>query len=203
VINLVLSLAIVFSASLAEPQLPQPLSATDVVLTFPHDGPTRFDNTWGAGRSGGRHHQGTDLMAAKMTPVVAAADGIIDTVRQSPRAGRYIRILHVGGWETWYMHLNNDNPGTDDGRADWSLTVAEGIEPGAFVRAGQLIGYVGDSGNAEHSGSHTHFELHDPNGRINPYPYLMDAFEVFQAQLEERAHSERVEAIEEAPIELK
>lgn len=191
-LNLVLSLALAFGASAVEPpDLTLDVEvhideSGEVELVFPQDGETRFDNTWGAARPGGRRHQGTDLMADKMTPVLAAADGVVIFVGESPRAGRNIRIEHAGGWETWYLHLNNDNPGTDDGKADWSLSFAEGIEEGVEVRAGQVIAYVGDSGNAEASGSHTHFELHSPSGRVNPYPFLEPAYARFQPVLEER-----------------
>ena len=83
-------------------------------------------------------------------------------------------IQHDDGWESYYIHMNNDTPGTDDGLGQG---IAPGIEPGVRVRAGQLIGWVGDSGNAENSGSHVHFELHKPDGTVvNPTPYVDAAF---------------------------
>ena len=139
---------------------------------------TSFSNTWGARRSGGRRHKGTDLMAEKMTEVYAFADGVVAKIGDSRRAGRYIVLEHAEGWDTYYIHLNNDNPGTDDGDADWSLTVAEGIEVGSSVVAGQLIGWVGDSGNAEGSGAHTHFELRKGGRNINPYHVVEQAYQV-------------------------
>ena len=147
-------------------------------LFFPQDPDvTEHHDDWGASRAGGRAHQGNDLMAPKLTPVYAAADGIVDTVAESSRAGRYVILRHYGGWTTWYVHLNNDNPGTDDGRAPWSLTLVPGVEEGVFVRAGQQIGYVGDSGNAEWTGSHTHFELELDGRSVDPGPYLKEAKE--------------------------
>ncbi len=139
---------------------------------------TYFFSSYGDRRPGGRRHQGNDLMASKMTGVYAFAAGVVVVVDEARRPGRYIIIEHENGWETYYLHLNNDNPGTDDGRADWSLTVAPGIEEGARVTAGQLIGWVGDSGNAEGTGPHTHFELRHDNRPVNPYPYLMEAWEL-------------------------
>ncbi len=70
----------------------------------------RYDNTWGAARSGGRGHQGTDIMAPKQTVVMAVADGVVETLDTASGAGYYVRLVHPGGWETWYMHLDNDSP---------------------------------------------------------------------------------------------
>lgn len=155
---------------------------------------TSFFNSWGSLRSGGRRHKGSDLMAPKMTEVYAIADGVVETMRTSPLAGRYLTIEHVDGWDSYYIHLNNDNLGTDDGRADWSLTVAPGIEVGADVKAGQLIGWVGDSGNAEGSGSHTHVELLHNGVNVNPYHILKTAFDRDLAALErERLLDPRLE----------
>ncbi len=157
-------------------QMPDDLD--DLPLVFPQDpSVTHFDNTWGNRRSGGRRHTGTDLMAPKMGPVYAVADGIVTTMKRGGSAGWWIGIEHAGGLESWYMHLNNDAPGTDNGRADRTETYAAGLNLGDFVTAGQLIGYVGDSGNAEGSGSHTHFELHVNGTAINPYPFLVAAYE--------------------------
>ena len=101
---------------------------------------------------------------------------MVETVADSSRAGRYVVIRHRGGWTSTYIHLNNDNPETDDGAADWSLTVAPGVKEGRRVRAGQLIGWVGDSGNAEWTGSHTHFELAIDDVEIDPHDYLVEAY---------------------------
>jgi murein DD-endopeptidase MepM/ murein hydrolase activator NlpD len=139
---------------------------------------TSFHNDWGARRSGGRSHSATDLMAvSKMTEVYTIADGVVVKVNSSSRAGRYLIIEHADGWESYYIHLNNDNIDTDDGNASWSLTLAPGIEEGAEVKAGQLIAWAGDSGNAEGNSPHTHFELHFDGRAMNPYPYLEAAFE--------------------------
>ncbi len=143
---------------------------------FPHGAaPTRYDNSWGAARSGGRGHQGVDLMAEKMTPVIAVADGYVGRIRETGSlSGAYVQLVHPGGFESYYMHLNNDTPGTDDGAAPYDLTFGPGIVEGAVVSAGDVIGYVGDSGNAEGSSPHTHFELHIDGVAVNGYDYLVD-----------------------------
>lgn len=143
-----------------------------------------FRNDWGLVRPGGRRHRGTDLMAPKMTGVFAFADGVVYWMDTHPRSGRWLRIDHDDEWSTYYIHLNNDNIGTDDNAADWSLTVAPGIEKGAEVKAGQLIGWVGDSGNAEEAKPHLHFELHRNDYSVNPYFTLREAWERDIADLE-------------------
>jgi hypothetical protein len=143
-------------------------------MVFPVAGDNHYSDTWGAPRGGDRTHEGTDIMADKMTPVVAVAAGTVGWMHDSIGSKCCAMSLrHDDGWESWYIHLNNDTPGTDDGLG-WGF--APGIEGGVHVAAGQLIGYVGDSGNAESSGSHLHIELHMPGGlKINPYPHLVAA----------------------------
>lgn len=156
--------------------LPMAVVAEDTFpIVFPHDPTvTELTNSWGAPRSGHRH-QGNDLMAPKMTEVMAIADGVVVMVRDRGSAGRYVVIEHGDGWESWYMHLNDDTPGSDDEAAPMSLGVA--VDEGDQVEAGQLIGWVGDSGNAEGSSPHTHFELHRYGRPIDPYPYLAPAYD--------------------------
>jgi peptidoglycan hydrolase-like protein with peptidoglycan-binding domain len=123
-------------------------------------------------RSDGTHHA-QDIMAPKLTPLYAAADGTVTYVNWShdpdglnPERCCSLVITHDDGWQSWYLHLNNDTPGTDDGLA-WGI--ASGIAPGVQVEAGQLIGYVGDSGNCDTMAGcppHLHFELHDPTDVI-------------------------------------
>jgi len=142
-------------------------------IIFPVAGDHSYTDSWGARRSGGRTHQGTDIFADKGVPVVAAAAGIVTRVTIGERAGRYMIVEHAGGWQTLYLHLNNDTPGTDDGALN---ATPEGIEVGAKVEAGDVLDYVGDSGNAEGTPSHLHFEIHGADGvPVNPYPSLRAA----------------------------
>ena len=174
-LTMAITTVIAISPFLAIPAVAAPEPPFEV--TFPQETQvTVFASTFGAGRSGGRRHTGNDLMAPKMTKVYAAADGVITVIDTSSRGGRYIEIDHGSGWTTRYMHLNNDHPGTDNGSAVWAFTVVSGLAVGSLVRAGQHIAWVGDSGNAEWTGSHTHFEIAHEGREIDPYPYLKVAF---------------------------
>ena len=145
---------------------------------FPHtDTESNFTNDWGDARSGGRAHKGTDIFGEKCSPIVAVADGFVIGMKQGGLAGYNVRLAHRDGWESWYLHLNNDTPGTNDGAAGAEGAFAPGLEVGMYVPAGTIIGYVGNSGNAEGGSAHTHFELHNGRRAVNPYPYLVDAFD--------------------------
>jgi peptidoglycan hydrolase-like protein with peptidoglycan-binding domain len=173
--TVLLAFAVAPAASAATHELGE---LVDYPLTAPVDGEHYFADWFWAARSHGIHHA-QDLMSPKMTPVVAAADGTVRLVNwtsedhMNPDRCCTIALRHIDGWESWYIHLNNDTPGTDDGLA-WGI--ADGIVPGTPVKAGQLIGWVGDSGTAELTGPHLHFELRDPAGVIvNPFRSLADA----------------------------
>ena len=154
------------------------IAAEPADLIFPVVGTNHYTDTFGACREiyCTRTHKGVDIMSPKMTPVVAADDGVVRFVNWStnpadlnPERCCTLTIRHDDGWESWYLHLNNDTTGTDDGLG-WGI--ADGIVPGTEVFAGQLIGWVGDSGNAENAGSHLHWEYHQPDGTVvNPTPY--------------------------------
>lgn len=160
---------------------PPPVAAAEPEdLIFPVVGDHYYSDTFGACRSGcSRTHEGVDIMTygVKGVPVVAADDGYIRSVNWARHAEDIdparcctIQIQHDDGFRSSYIHLNNDTPGTDDGHG-WGI--APGILPGVRVVAGQLIGWVGDSGNAESTGPQLHFEYHDADGTVlNPTPYV-------------------------------
>lgn len=150
----------------------------DYRLVFPVVGTHHFNDTFWAGRTQG-FHTGQDIIADKMTPVVAAADGVVLYVNwtaqshMNPDRCCSLVIRHDDGWESWYLHLDNDTTGTDDGKG-WGIKRA--ITPGVRVTAGQHIAWVGDSGNAESTTPHLHFELRNRQGVVvNPYTSLVKA----------------------------
>lgn len=152
----------------------------DYPLTFPVIGDDYTYQDWFySPRATGVHHA-QDIMTAKMVPVVAAASGTVERVNWSrnpedlqPANCCSLTLRHDDGWESWYLHLNNDTPDTDDGLG-WGI--APGIVAGTHVEAGELLGWVGDSSNAEQTDPHLHFELYDPNGTVvNPFEALRAA----------------------------
>jgi hypothetical protein len=144
-------------------------------LTFPVDGPVSYSDDFGAPRTG-HTHQGNDLMGAKLEREVAANDGVIQWVKVADgtnTAGNMLSLKGDDGWVYWYIHINNDTPGTDDGLNPPEWRFAPGIAPGVRVKAGQFIAYMGDSGDAESTGPHLHFELHTPDGTpVDPWTSL-------------------------------
>lgn len=122
-------------------------------------------------------HMGVDIFSKKGSPVVAVADGFVSRMSRGERSGYYIVIRHGDGWESFYLHLNDDTRGTDNGRGGRSTAFAADVGVGDFVEAGQVIGYVGDSGNAESTSAHTHFELHRNGRAVDPYHHIEQARE--------------------------
>jgi murein DD-endopeptidase MepM/ murein hydrolase activator NlpD len=165
-------------AALAVAAAPASAAPTPPRITFPVEGTVTFVDSFGAPRSGGRTHAGQDIMAPKMRRALAAADGVVSALRHDNTglSGNSLTITGDDGWKYIYIHLNNDTPGTDDGANRYDQAFATGITKGVRVKAGQHVAYVGDSGNAEDTAPHLHFEMHAPDGTvINPYISLMNA----------------------------
>ena len=146
-------------------------------LIFPVAGAVSYIDDFGQARPGGPH-QGNDLMAAKKTPVVAVEPGKVKFWTTSAAAGCMLYLYGDSGTTYMYIHLNNDLTMRNDNRGTCvpGVSYARGLKDGAKVQAGQMIGYVGDSGDANGIASHLHFEVHPGNGAaVSPYPYLQSA----------------------------
>jgi murein DD-endopeptidase MepM/ murein hydrolase activator NlpD len=150
-------------------------------IVFPIDGEYQpFGDSYGDPRSDGRSHEGIDILADRMTPLVAVVDGVVTFAPvNEPYWGYALHIQDNEGWEYRYLHINNDTPGTDDNAGGFTYAFAPGISQGVSVTQGQLVSYVGDSGNAEYVTPHLHFEIRQPGGwsgaSVNPYPSLLAA----------------------------
>ena len=150
-------------------------------ILFPLVGPARYTDDFGAPR-GDRRHQGNDLMAERWTPVVAVEPGRAERPRWG--SSDCMLILHGrSGTDYWYLHLN-DQPRRAGGQGGCrpGVSYAPGLENGETVRAGELVGFVGNSGNAAGVETHLHFELRPDGGRaVSPYSWLRRARRVLFA----------------------
>ncbi|MDQ1433624.1 MAG: hypothetical protein QOF59_440 [Actinomycetota bacterium] len=133
-------------------------------LTFPVVEPVHYYDDFG----GVRHHPGNDLMGTKLDHELAANSGTITFARadSSGHSGNMLILTGDDGWKYWYIHINNDTPGTDDGLNPAQWRFAPGIAEGVHVKRGQFIAYMGDSGEAETTDPHLHFELHRPDDTV-------------------------------------
>ncbi len=127
-------------------------------FVFPVKGAYAYWDNWHAPRDGGRRlHMGCDIMAPMGTPAVACVNGTVTLVAEGGNAGKYLRLTMEGSSTFfYYMHMQD-------------IVVSQGQK----VRAGQLVGHVGDTGNARGGAPHLHFEVHPDGGAaVNPYPLL-------------------------------
>ena len=125
-------------------------------MACPVDGFHSFSDTWGAPRSGGRRHEGVDMLADRGTPVVAVEDGTIHRMSNTSRGGIAVWLDGIGGDRYYYAHLDA-----------W----AAGLAVGQMVSRGEQIGTVGTTGNAPAHIPHLHWEFHpDRGGPVNPTP---------------------------------
>jgi hypothetical protein len=147
-------------------------------IVFPVVGKTTFYDDFGAPR-GGRRHQGNDIMAARRAAVVAVEAGTVEKHTSSWAGDCMLYLRGRSGTLYVYVHLNNDLTRANDNRAADcrnGVAYARGLRNGQRVRAGELIAYVGNSGNADGSAPHLHFELHPGGGHaVSPYRWLMRA----------------------------
>ena len=154
---------------------PPPAPAKQIV--FPVIGSAALTNSFGDPRGQGAH-QGEDIMSVRRALAVAAESGRVQFHTGSGRAGCMLYLYADTGWKYLYIHLNNDLTNRNDNRGGCVQGVAfpRGLRDGQRVRAGQPVGFVGDSGDANGTQPHLHFEMHRPNGGpVAPYPYLRAA----------------------------
>jgi murein DD-endopeptidase MepM/ murein hydrolase activator NlpD len=149
---------------------PPPVADEDApMLIVPVEGvdPARLRSSWGEARGGGRRHEGLDVMAPLGTPVIAAAGGVIEKLYFSKGGGgiALYQRSEDGRWIYYYAHLRGYAPG---------------IAEGKVVRAGEMLAYVGDTGNAGAGNYHLHFAVARmapgegwwQGTPVDPYPLL-------------------------------
>jgi murein DD-endopeptidase MepM/ murein hydrolase activator NlpD len=142
------------------------LSITSVSksLAFPVAGSrSKIEDKWGASRGGGiRRHKGIDIHARKGTPLVAVCDGVIVEKAHTPIGGKTLWLKSSQhGWKAYYAHLDKQL-----------------VKEGQYVKKGQVIGTLGNTGNARTTPPHLHFGIAGGNGWVNPLPYVKNAKKV-------------------------
>lgn len=135
----------------------RPASTIAKELIFPVSGKSNIGSYWGDARdAGGRKHEGIDIFAAKGTPVLAVTDGYVVEVGNDGIGGKSITIQSDDySWRSYYAHLDEQK-----------------VSYGQLVKKGQLIGTVGNTGNAKTTPAHLHFGMYENSGAIDPLPYV-------------------------------
>ena len=122
---------------------------------------SELDQNFGDPRGDGtRMHEGLDMVAPRGTPVASPTEAVVMRTGDGSDSGIYIRTANPGGEQFVFMHLD---------------AIAPGITPGTRVARGEIIGFVGNTGNASGGGAHLHFEIRK-NGATDPYPRLGAVF---------------------------
>lgn len=168
---LIVSFGLFTAVAVAAPLKPVPR------LVFPIVGGARYFDDFGAPRPGGSH-EGNDLMAARHTPAVAVEAGTVKMWTTSASAGCMLYLYGDSGTTYMYVHLNNDVTDKNDNRGKCvpGTAYAPGLKNGMRVAAGQLVAFVGNSGDANSTDPHVHFEIHPNDGAaVSPYKYLRKA----------------------------
>lgn len=137
------------------------MMAAPTSLAMPVQGinPARVVDTWGGARRGGRRHEGVDIFAPRGTPVRAATEGVVTRVGTNNLGGQVVWVLGPAGQRHYYAHL--------DSYAD--------IAAGDRVQPGNMLGTVGNTGNARGTPPHLHYGVYGRDGAFNPYPLLRAA----------------------------
>ena len=116
----------------------------------------RIVDSWGNARTGGRRHEGTDIFAPRDTPIRSTTRGLVTRVGTNRLGGQTVWILGPGLERHYYAHLSR--------YAD--------LRSGQRIEAGDIIGYVGDTGNARGGPPHLHYGIYSSGAAQNPYPRL-------------------------------
>ena len=170
--SLIALLAVWVSAETAHAAVPR--------LDFPIVGVGQHIDDFGDPRSGGRRHEGNDIMAKRRTPVVAVERGSV--YKPGWSSSDCVLVLEgASGTVYRYMHLNNDltmsndNGGGCGNGVSFAADLPKRKDVKKPVLAGQLIGYVGNSGNADATSPHLHFEIRPGSSAVDPYDHLREA----------------------------
>lgn len=124
--------------------------------------PAQLSRNFGDVRGGGtRSHEGLDIMAPRGALIASPTDAVVVRTGDGDSSGIYVYTANPGGETFAYMHLDS---------------IADGVKPGKVLKAGDLIGYVGNTGNASGGAPHLHFEIRKNGEATDPYPRITKEF---------------------------
>lgn len=158
--NLLLLFALAGLSVSATPIEKKPVKPNANMLVYPVSGKkSNIGGFFGDYRNGGRSHKGVDIYAKKGTPVVAVCDGVITSTATEKMGGKTIRLKAAGQtWTAYYAHLDKLN-----------------VRVGQYVNKGEIIGTIGNTGNAKRRPSHLHFGIYGGGRAVNPLPYVKNS----------------------------
>lgn len=116
-------------------------------------------DTWQAPRPDSRSHEGQDIFAKRGTPVFSVTRGYVTRIGIGDLGGNYVNVAGPGGRRYYYAHLDR---------------VADGLRIGQYVTIDTVLGFVGNTGNAENTPPHLHFGVYVMHKAINPFPLLVN-----------------------------
>ena len=116
-------------------------------------------DTWQAPRGDGRLHEGQDIFASKGTPVFSATKGYVLRITNTELGGNAVYVIGAGGRRYYYAHLDS---------------FPAGLSIGQLVTTDTIIGFVGNTGNAENTPPHLHLGVYERREAIDPLPLLVD-----------------------------
>jgi len=122
-----------------------------------------FIDTWGETRTGGRVHAGTDIIAPRGELVVSPTDAVVIEIGHDNKGGNFVVTANPGGEQFYFAHLDR---------------VAENLSVGNVLKPGNLIGYVGNTGNARGKSPHLHLGIYYKGIARNPFPRLIRVFSI-------------------------
>ncbi|MEK7855781.1 MAG: M23 family metallopeptidase, partial [Acidobacteriota bacterium] len=127
--------------------------------------PEDLEDSWGVSRPGGRIHEGIDILSERGAIVVSPTDAVVTDRGFDPSGGNYCITANPGGEQFYYAHLDS---------------IRDTVEPGAHLKVGDIIGSVGNTGNAEDRAPHLHFGIYYRGSAVYPNPRLTHAFSLQQ-----------------------
>ncbi len=133
------------------------VTSPSLAFPVPLNNQPRVSSFWGADRDGGiRKHEGVDIFAKKRTPLIAAADGKVTRVNENNLGGKVVFMRpHDKNYTLYYAHLDSQL-----------------VAPGQDVKTGDVIGLMGNSGNARTTPAHLHFGIYARGGAVDPFPFI-------------------------------